>query len=302
MMEEIQSALTWLGSMELMRRNDTMSGEEQERFEDYLELETYIEELQAGRVVHPPKELTHVQARIYLMALLFHSTSPEASGLRQAFVDALQVTLEQELQQMAQRQRLPLESEQRSHNNQWSVSRRSLLTNGAAVAASLVLGAAAEHAIEQIKASHPITSTSPASSKTSIPVQNTPLVPFTVPSTWHFVTPLSDLGEDALRFITDTIVGYVLRTTGQGNHGSEKPVRESEQIIALSAVCTHMGCLVQWQHADRQFHCPCHGGIFAASGVQVVAPGANRLLPPLPQLATKIEHGNLYVRVPLSKP
>ena len=90
-----------------------MSGEEQERFEDYLELETYIQELQAGHVAHPPKELTSVQARIYLMAVLFHSTSPEASELRQAFVDALQLALEQELQQMAQRQRLPLESEQR---------------------------------------------------------------------------------------------------------------------------------------------------------------------------------------------
>lgn len=277
-----------------------MSGEEQERFEDYLELETYIEELQTGHIAHPPKELTSVQARIYLMAVLFHSTSPKASGLRQAFVDALQLTLEQELQQMAQRQRLPLEREQRFHNNQWSISRRSLLTNSAAVAASLVLGAAAEHAIEQIKASHPITL--PASSKISLPIQNTLLVPFTVPSSWHFVTPLSDLGEDALRFITDTIVGYVLRTTGQGNYESEKPVRESEQIIALSAVCTHMGCLVQWQHADRQFHCPCHDGIFAASGVEVVAPGTHRSLPPLPQLATKIEHGNLYVLVPLGKP
>jgi Rieske Fe-S protein len=301
-MKEMQSALTWLGSMELTRRNDTMSGEEQERFEDYLELETYIKELQAGHVAHPPKELTSIQARIYLIALLFHSTSTEASGPRQAFVDALQVALEHELQQMAQRQRLPLESEQRFHTTQWSVSRRSLLTTSAAVAASLVLGATVEHIIDQAKASHPATPTSPASSKTSIPVHNTPLVPFTVPSTWHLVTPLSDLGEDALRFITDTIVGYVLRTTGQGNHESEKPVRESEQIIALSAVCTHMGCLVQWQHADRQFHCPCHDGIFAASGVEVVAPGTHRSLPPLPQLATKIEHGNLYVLVPLGKP
>ena len=58
-----------------------MSGEEQERFEDYLELETYIEELQAGHVAHPPKELTSVQARIYLMAVLFHSTSPEGKRI-----------------------------------------------------------------------------------------------------------------------------------------------------------------------------------------------------------------------------
>src|SRR5579872_5765440 len=107
MMEEKQGLLLWLGSIELTRRNNTMSGEEQERFEDYLELETYIEELQAGHVAHPPKELTPVHARVYLMAVLFHSVSPKASELRQAFVDALQLALEQELQQIAKGQRLP---------------------------------------------------------------------------------------------------------------------------------------------------------------------------------------------------
>ena len=118
-----------------------MSGEDQERFEDYLELETYIKELQAGHVAHPPKELTPVQARIYLMAVLFHASSPEASELRQTFVDALQLALEQELQQIAQRQRLPVENATRFQQSQRSVSRRSLLTTCAAVAASLVLGA-----------------------------------------------------------------------------------------------------------------------------------------------------------------
>ncbi len=41
-----------------------MSGEDQERFEDYLELELYIEELQAGHAAQPPGELTPAQARI----------------------------------------------------------------------------------------------------------------------------------------------------------------------------------------------------------------------------------------------
>ncbi len=39
--------------------------EDQERFEDYLELERYLEELQAGHVAHPPENLTPGQARIY---------------------------------------------------------------------------------------------------------------------------------------------------------------------------------------------------------------------------------------------
>ena len=54
-----------------------MPGEDQERFEDYLELEHYIEELQAGHVAHPPRDLTLEKANIYRMAALFRSASPE---------------------------------------------------------------------------------------------------------------------------------------------------------------------------------------------------------------------------------
>lgn len=70
-----------------------MSGEEQERFEDYLELEYYIEEMQAGHVAHPPKDLTPAQARIYRMATLFRSASPEAAEPRPEFVEELRARL-----------------------------------------------------------------------------------------------------------------------------------------------------------------------------------------------------------------
>src|SRR5437899_9051268 len=79
-----------------------MSGEDQERFEDYLELEHYIEELQAERVAHPPAELTPSQASIYRMAALFRSATPEASEPRPEFAAELQARLEQELQQLQQ--------------------------------------------------------------------------------------------------------------------------------------------------------------------------------------------------------
>jgi hypothetical protein len=75
-----------------------MPGNDQERFEDYQELEHFIEELQAGHV--PP--VLHAsmarQARIYRMVMLLHSTSPEGTEIRPAFIAALWVRLEQELQ------------------------------------------------------------------------------------------------------------------------------------------------------------------------------------------------------------
>src|SRR5947209_20608733 len=89
------------------RRYNTMSGEDQERFEDYLELEHYIEELQAGRVAHPPAELTPSQASIYRMAALFRSAIPEVSEPRPEFAAELQARLEQELQEPPKRKLLP---------------------------------------------------------------------------------------------------------------------------------------------------------------------------------------------------
>ncbi|PLY10064.1 MAG: cytochrome B6 [Desulfuromonas sp.] len=37
-------------------------------------------------------------------------------------------------------------------------------------------------------------------------------------------------------------------------------------FVALSAVCTHLGCIVKWQADKGEFVCPCHGGRFSPQG------------------------------------
>jgi Rieske Fe-S protein len=37
-------------------------------------------------------------------------------------------------------------------------------------------------------------------------------------------------------------------------------------VRAMSATCTHLGCQVHWDDADARFRCPCHGGVYDASG------------------------------------
>ncbi|MBE0500265.1 MAG: ubiquinol-cytochrome c reductase iron-sulfur subunit [Desulfuromonadales bacterium] len=44
------------------------------------------------------------------------------------------------------------------------------------------------------------------------------------------------------------------------------------EFIALTAVCTHLGCIVKWVQDDQELLCPCHGGRFSAEGVVLSGP------------------------------
>jgi cytochrome b6-f complex iron-sulfur subunit len=40
----------------------------------------------------------------------------------------------------------------------------------------------------------------------------------------------------------------------------------ADSFTVLSATCTHLGCLVSYQDADRELVCPCHGGRYDLGG------------------------------------
>jgi menaquinol-cytochrome c reductase iron-sulfur subunit len=65
------------------------------------------------------------------------------------------------------------------------------------------------------------------------------------------------------------------------------------KAVALSNICTHLGCPVAWTADAKTFNCPCHGSVFKADGTVEHGPAPK----PLPAFATKEENGDLFIQV-----
>ena len=347
-----------------------MREEVQERVEDYLGLERYIEQLRLQRSARLPTNSTPQQKRVYGMATLFHTATPHVADPRPEFSAQLYQRLRQQIQaeeqtvgagqeavELAPTQPLrpsalppqlpvtpqsPAETpgsqdkqqftnpsytdqgvgrgqtptrqqgkgqfrriysqNQASQPDQISSThsesadtgkrkrrdkkkeitpfpRRTLFTAGA-VAASLLaaagVGAVVEHSLEPQPPAPP------------------DLHPHIRGEEWHPVTSVEQLGKGPTGFSTNTSTGYIIRQEN-GNGTTPSP---TEQIIAFSAACTHLGCIVQWEESTRQFPCPCHGRTFDAIGDPVYKDASQPHYMSLPRLETKIENGNIYVKVP----
>jgi len=69
-------------------------------------------------------------------------------------------------------------------------------------------------------------------------------------------------------------------TTYLFQHGGSPGIlvrEENGELEAYSLVCTHLGCTVIWKPEKREFHCPCHDGLFDAHGKVMSGPPSSSL-------------------------
>ncbi len=79
---------------------------------------------------------------------------------------------------------------------------------------------------------------------------------------------------------------------------NDKPVlilnTEKGGLKAFSAICTHLGCITEWDQSRQFILCPCHDGRFnPVNGAVISGPPPS----PLPQLPLAVEEGAIYVNV-----
>lgn len=66
---------------------------------------------------------------------------------------------------------------------------------------------------------------------------------------------------------------------------------DGRDFIALSNICTHLGCRVRWINEQGQYFCPCHNAAFDKTGQVASGPPPS----PLDRYETKVEDDQLYI-------
>ncbi|HET9849114.1 MAG TPA: Rieske (2Fe-2S) protein [Candidatus Dormibacteraeota bacterium] len=140
-------------------------------------------------------------------------------------------------------------------------SRRSLLLTGAA---GIAAGVAAAVGIDRL-------------SQQPTPPQGQALV---TNGSWKSVKAVADLPEGTpIAFRSGAIEGFL--------------IRQGQDVKGLSAVCTHMGCILNYSKFRNQFECPCHGATFGTNGEP--SDQYDQPLPRLPSLNVRVQRGQVEV-------
>ena len=105
---------------------------------------------------------------------------------------------------------------------------------------------------------------------------------------WDYIKENKDYPYYLVRDRFAGTEGKSLRSVPRGSgkvldlNGQAVAVYRDERgvVTKRSAVCTHMGCHVDWNGAERTWDCPCHGSRFKTGGAVIAGPAESPLPDP----------------------
>jgi Rieske Fe-S protein len=102
------------------------------------------------------------------------------------------------------------------------------------------------------------------------------------PVDWQPLGPITDFPQNQTRRVTfdnpirqpwDGMVAHTdVYVRYEGIDEKEKDEAKRHKFLVLAVNCAHLGCPVEWFQESGLFMCPCHGGVYYASGERASGP------------------------------
>lgn len=100
---------------------------------------------------------------------------------------------------------------------------------------------------------------------------------------YRFLAPPEDIGAPMPVSIKDGTVDELKPNSGKIIKFGKTPVilirTPSGDIRAFNAICTHLGCIVQYRSDLRHIWCACHNGHYDLNGINIAGPPPRPLAP-----------------------
>jgi cytochrome b6-f complex iron-sulfur subunit len=119
----------------------------------------------------------------------------------------------------------------------------------------------------------------------------TTLTSFLYPLFRYFSPPVEEAGAKRLTLAKKEIPVGEAKDIIFNNTPGVVINRPDKGYIALSRVCTHLGCLVDYQKDKKKLLCPCHAGVYDLSGNVVSGPPPK----PLPKFPLRVEGDSIII-------
>lgn len=221
--------------------------------DDPEQLDQHVEDLLQDRRPERTPLADEDALRARQTAAMLRAAKPGAGLPSKEFLERMQASIREHVQEQSSKpQPAP------------RPSRRSLLLTGAA---GLAAGIAATVGIDKL------------TQKQNLPGSELVLETGSWKGSWKPVKALADLPEGTpIAFRSGAIEGFL--------------IRNGEDVKALSAVCTHQGCILNYSKLRDRFWCPCHGATFYTNGQ---LDEYELALPPLPALKSRVQSGQVEV-------